>query len=118
MEVLESMWFHRQTLGIREVPFAEALYNTRSPVLLLSRSQRQSAELFRIVRQYAGLLVPKEYLKRLTDYELEVVHGTRIVSLPCNADTIRGYSNVRLLVIDEAARVPDELYHSVRPMMA
>jgi hypothetical protein len=106
-----------KSTAVAYLALAEALYNTRSLVLLLSRSQRQSAELFRIVRQYAALLVPKEFLIRLTDYELEVVHGTRIVSLPCNADTIRGYSNVRLLVIDEAARVPDELYNSVRPML-
>jgi hypothetical protein len=29
-------------------------------------------------------------------------------------ETIRGYSNVGLLVIDEAARVPDDLYRAVR----
>src|SRR4029077_16036981 len=37
---------------------------------------------------------------------------------PCQADTIRGYSRVHMLVIDEAARVPDDLYRSVRPMLA
>ncbi len=31
---------------------------------------------------------------------------------------MRGYAGVDLLVIDEAARVPDELYRSVRPMLA
>jgi hypothetical protein len=40
------------------------------------------------------------------------------VSLPGREETIRGYSGVRLLVIDEAARVPDALYYSVRPMLA
>jgi hypothetical protein len=38
--------------------------------------------------------------------------------LPCREDTIRGYSRVTLLVIDEAARVPDELYRAVSPMLA
>src|SRR5262249_13912954 len=33
-------------------------------------------------------------------------------------ETVRGYSGVRLLVIDEASRVPDALYSSVRPMLA
>jgi hypothetical protein len=32
--------------------------------------------------------------------------------------TIRGYSGVTLLVIDEAARVLDDLYRAVRPMLA
>ena len=31
---------------------------------------------------------------------------------------MRGYSAASLVVIDEAARVPDELYRSVRPMLA
>jgi hypothetical protein len=40
------------------------------------------------------------------------------VSLPGKEETVRGYSGVTLLVIDEAARVADELYYSVRPMLA
>jgi len=43
---------------------------------------------------------------------------SQIVALPCKEETIRGYSSVGLLIIDEAARVPDELYQAVRPMLA
>ena len=32
--------------------------------------------------------------------------------------TTRGFSGVKLLIIDEASKVPDELYMSVRPMLA
>jgi hypothetical protein len=49
---------------------------------------------------------------------LELVNGSRIVSLPENESGIRGFSGVNLLVIDEAARVDDSLYRSVRPMLA
>src|SRR5262249_31837391 len=42
----------------------------------------------------------------------------RIVALPGKEETVRSFSGVRLLVIDEAARVPDALYLSVRPMLA
>jgi hypothetical protein len=45
-------------------------------------------------------------------------HGSRIVSLPGREGTIRGYSGVRLLIVDEAAWVPNDLYVSVRPMLA
>src|SRR5262249_34079011 len=45
-----------KSTAVAYLALAEALYNTRSLVLLLSRCQRQSAELFRIVRQYAALL--------------------------------------------------------------
>jgi hypothetical protein len=40
------------------------------------------------------------------------------VSLPGDEKNIRGFSGVALLVIDEAARVADSLYYSVRPMLA
>jgi hypothetical protein len=49
---------------------------------------------------------------------LEFANGSRILPLPENPDAIVGYSNVKLLVIDEASRVADELYKVVRPMLA
>jgi phage terminase large subunit-like protein len=66
-------------------------------VLLLSRSQRQSAELFRIVAD-ACTRLQLPWVKRKTAFELELDNGSRIISLPCSADTIRGYSGVNLLV--------------------
>jgi hypothetical protein len=59
--------------------------------------------------------VPPESETALT---LSLKNGSRIVSLPGKEHSIRGFSKVRLLVVDEAARVPDELYLSVRPMLA
>ena len=57
-------------------------------------------------------------LLRRTAEELHLTNGSRVVCLPCREETIRGYSGVGLLVIDEAARVPDELYRAVCPMLA
>jgi hypothetical protein len=31
---------------------------------------------------------------------------------------VRGFSGTSLLIVDEAARVDDELYYAVRPMLA
>jgi len=53
-----------------------------------------------------------------TAHELELSNHSRIVCLPCREDTVRGYGHISLLIIDEAARVPDELYRAVRPMLA
>jgi hypothetical protein len=86
-------------------------------VLLVSRSLRQSAELFRIVTDFyrrMGSPIPE----RQTAEELHLSNLSRIVCLPCREETIRGYSRVSLLIIDEAARVPDDLYRAVRPMLA
>jgi hypothetical protein len=45
-------------------------------------------------------------------------NGSRIITLPGTEKTIRGFSGVSLLIVDEAARVEDELYFAVRPMLA
>ena len=95
-----------------------ALYQPGSLCLMLSPSLRQSGELF---KKAAGIYrdlrrpVPADSETALT---LALENGSRIVSLPGQDATVRGYSGVRLLSIDEASRVPDELYHAVRPMLA
>jgi hypothetical protein len=53
-----------------------------------------------------------------TQLSLELSNGSRIISLPSSEGGIRGYSGVRMLVVDEASRVPDDLYRAVRPMLA
>jgi hypothetical protein len=87
-------------------------------VLLLSPTLRQSGELFKkclTVYRAAGRPVSPESETALS---LTLDTGSRIVSLPGKEGTVRGYSGVDLLVIDEAARVPGDLYMSVRPMLA
>jgi hypothetical protein len=95
-----------------------ALYEPGSLILLLSPTLRQSQELFKkclSLYRIADKPVPPESETALT---LTLENGSRIVSLPGKEGTVRGYSGVRLLAIDEAARVPDDLYASVRPMLA
>jgi hypothetical protein len=95
----------------------QALYHAGSLVLLVSRSFRQAAELFRVVNEFHRRLGEPLLLNR-TASELVLESYSRIVCLPCSESTIRGYANVALLVIDEAARVPDDLYLAVRPMIS
>ena len=49
---------------------------------------------------------------------MELANGSRIEALPGTEKTIRGFSGVDLLVVDEASRVDDALYYAVRPMLA
>ena len=96
----------------------KALYTPASLVLLLSPSLRQSQELFnKVVGIYRAAGEPMA-LENLSALRMEMVHGSRIIALPGTEKTIRGYSGVDLLIIDEASRVLDELYYSVRPMLA
>lgn len=95
-----------------------ALYAAGSLSLLLSPTQRQSGELFRrclgMYRAF-GRPVPS---RAETALSLTLANGSRIVSLPGKEASVRCYSDVALLVIDEASRCADELYFSVRPMLA
>jgi phage FluMu gp28-like protein len=49
---------------------------------------------------------------------LELANGSRIVALPGDEKTIRGFAGATLIVLDEAARVEDDLIAAVRPMLA
>lgn len=96
----------------------QATYEPGSLVLLLSPSQRQSAELFRKVAQVYTATGAAVSPKAESALRLELDNGSRVISLPASEATIRGYSAVDLLLIDEAARVGDDLYSTVRPMLA
>src|SRR5215212_11759501 len=95
-----------------------ALYRPNSLVLCLAPSERQSKELFGKVaeayRNLSGTQAPE------SDRKLGIVlpNGSRIEALPGSEKSIRGFSGVSLLLLDEAARVDDALYHAVRPMLA
>jgi hypothetical protein len=96
----------------------QALYQPGSLVLMLAPSQRQSAELLRRSRMLLEAAAPSFQLKTDSAHTVELANGSRIVSLPAREDTIRGFSNVALLIFDEAAWVDDDLYVAARPMLA
>jgi hypothetical protein len=95
-----------------------ALLQPGALVLLLSPSERQSGELAaKVFRLYDASGQPVPAIKR-TALQLSLANGSRVIALPSGEATLRGYSGAALLVIDEAARVPDALYCAVRPMLA
>jgi hypothetical protein len=95
-----------------------ALYHPGSLILCLAPALRQSQELFgKVLSFYRDLgrpVLPQAERK----LSLELENGSRIVTLPGSEKTIRGFSGAALLILDEAARVADELYFAVRPMLA
>jgi len=95
-----------------------ATTNPGALVLLLSPSQRQSGELFKKVLTTLRAQPQPIAIESESALSLGLASGSRIVALPGVEGTVRGFSGVRLLVIDEAARVDDALYRSVRPMLA
>jgi Terminase large subunit, T4likevirus-type, N-terminal len=95
-----------------------ALNDAQSLVLILAPALRQSQEVFGKIAGFyrdLGRPVPAEAEQRLG---LELANGSRIAALPGSERTVRGFSGVDLLIVDEAARVDDGLYYAVRPMLA
>ncbi len=98
-----------------------AIYEPGSLVLVLGPAERQAKEFFAKVLDFYGRLGLTNHRvgadsERKLGMQLE--NGSRIEALPGSEKTIRGFSGVDLLVLDEAARVDDALYHAVRPMLA
>jgi hypothetical protein len=95
-----------------------ALYRPGSLVLILAPAERQAKETFsKVAEMYATVgesVAPDSYRK----LGMELENCSRIEALPGTEKTIRGFSGVDLLVVDEAARVDDGLYYAVRPMLA
>ena len=88
-----------------------------SLVLFCGPTVRQSGEL---LRKAAGMLHRLGIQPRgdgLNPQSLLLPNGSRIVALPGTEGTIRGFSAVSLIVIDEASRVTDALYRALRPML-
>jgi hypothetical protein len=89
-----------------------------SLVLVASPSERQSAELLRKASGMAGMLGIAPRSDKRHANSLLFPNGSRIVGLPASEGTVRGFSAVSLLLIDEAARVEDAMYKALRPMLA
>jgi Terminase large subunit, T4likevirus-type, N-terminal len=87
-------------------------------IIAMSPSARQTGELMRKIEEFLRHCSIK--LKGDGNNEMSILlpNGSRIVGLPGGEGTIRGFSRVNLLIVDEAARVPDESYRAARPMLA
>ena len=89
-----------------------------SLTLVVSPSARQTGEFLRKAGEFVRRL--KLAVKGDGDNEMSLwlPNRSRIVGVPGSESTVRGFSAVSLLLVDEAARVDDEMYLAVRPMLA
>ena len=95
-----------------------AFHRPASLILVVSPSSRQSGEFLRKTAAFARKLGIRPKGDGDNLISLAFPNGSRIVGLPATEATNRGFSCVSLLLIDEAARVSDHLYMSLRPMIA
>ncbi len=95
-----------------------AVYDPGSLTLIGAPSLDQSKELFRKVKAALAALPEAPRLALDNTTSLEMVTGSRIEALPQNEKTIRGYSKVALLILDEAARVEDPYFQAIYPVLS
>jgi hypothetical protein len=108
--------------GKSTITAAKAVYHActepESLTLVVSPSARQSGEFVRKAEGFArrqGMRVKGDGDNAIS---MEFPNQSRIVGLPGNEVTSRGFSAVSLLLVDEASRVSDDLYKTIRPMLA
>jgi hypothetical protein len=108
--------------GKSTVAAAKAVWEAeRAPgslTVVVSPSARQSGELVRKAEGFTRRLGIRPKGDGDNEISIAFPNGSRIVGLPGTEATVRGFSAVSLLLVDEAARVSDELYLAVRPMLA
>lgn len=101
IKILWTMLFEPESLTLAAAPKLD-----QSKLLLKS-----------VLRLYKALGKPIP-LTTLNAESIEMVNGSRFQVVPDVDSTSRGYAGVRLLVIDEAARVSNATYAALRPTLA
>lgn len=85
--------------------------------LVFSPTLRQSVEYCRYVRKFDKAAGHPVKVARQSLTQVEWANGSRLLSLPDSHEGVVGFTPTRI-VIDEASRVSDVLYFSLRPMLA
>jgi hypothetical protein len=109
-------WGKSTVLAVKAVH--RAWSRAGSLVLVASPSERQSGEFLRKAAGFVAQLGVRRKGDGDNATSLALPNGSRIVGLPGSEATVRGFSAVSMLLIDEAARVDDRLYRALRPMLA
>ena len=93
-----------------------AIFYPNSLIILVSPTMAQSVELGMKCADAAMIARADTTSESMTHINFR--NGSRIVCLPGSESSARGYSNVALIVVDEASRCPDEVYFAVKPMLS
>lgn len=116
-----AIWNMARQSGKSTVAAAMAVFRAWSQpgqlILFCSPSERQSAELLRKAETFVRKLGIAPKGDGDNQHSIQFPNGSRIVALPGTDGTVRGFSAVNLLVIDEASRVDDALYKALRPLL-
>lgn len=115
-----QLWLVGRQLGKSVTAAVKGLHKAcfcpRSDVLIISVGQRQSELLIDKVLDFYDRLQPIPAIKRLRT-ELWLENGSKVVALPGDPATVRGYTPA-LILLDEASRIDNGVLASTTPMLA
>jgi hypothetical protein len=95
----------------------QAVTREGQQVIIVSTDARHSQRLANLCRGLARRLGLRVKGDGTNERSLAFENGSVIIPLPGKADAVRGFT-AHLLIIDEAAGVPDEVYAAATPMLA
>lgn len=95
-----------------------AQYRERSLVIAVGAAQRQADEVMRKAHLLHAASPAVPLKGRPAERHMDFANGSRFLSLPASEATGRGFSGVKLLVLDESARILDRTYASFDPFLA
>ncbi len=121
-----AIWLASRQIGksftVSFIAIDTCLEKDGSTVIVVSASERQAVELLNKVKLHvrAFKALKLEFFEdvKTNVHRVELPNGSRILSVPANPDTVRGFSS-DLLILDEFAFVQhdEELWKAVFPMI-
>jgi hypothetical protein len=106
-----------KSLAVSVLALKTALTRPGSTTTIVAPAEDQAAELLRkVTAAYHAAGRPVGAVRESVT-RLELANGARVLALPGKESRMRSYT-AALLVIDEAARVPDEVVRAASPTMA
>lgn len=98
-------------------PCHRARYKAGSFSIVLAAIEKQAWEDINLIRDFAAK-DPGLKIVRSSDELVEFANRSRIMVVPATEKGARGFPEPDIIVLDEASRIPDEVYSSgVRPML-
>jgi hypothetical protein len=89
-----------------------------SQILLVSRAQAQSGGVLEKIKAFLPCLGIHSKGDGLNRQSIKFPNGSRVIALPGGSKPARSHSRISLVIIDEAAMVPDPVHEAVGPTLA
>src|SRR5215470_2562858 len=106
-----------KSLAVSILALHTALTKPDNTVIVVAPIEPQANELLRkVITTFNKIGRPVGVLREAVT-TLELANRSRVIALPGKERSVHSYT-ADLLVIDEAARVPDEVYHGASPQLS